>query len=883
FDGETRVSSVLTNALGDAYFTADDVTTPGEYDIVFEDVPAGWSKNSSIIYKTSTESGTSYTVNFEASLITNEPIPAQKLYRLGDVMHDFSLQTCDGDTFVLSEELAQKDMVFLNFWATWCSPCKSEFPAMQNAYSAYSSKVSVIAISTETSDSQTKVASFKDDQGLDFPMVGQPAGGALTAHFDTVAIPVSIVIDRYGVISYIHTGAMTQPSDFINLFDKFIGDSYVQTVIDGSDFGDGGDGEEGEDRLKPTVSPPAISTITPILTQDNTFTFAWDTEDEYSWPWVVETNTDNVKYLTASNTGIHNSYATLTAEFTVTANKVLAFDAYIDTEKTDQLYVLIDDVVIHMFGGTSANPAWVTKYAYVFEAGEEGAHTLTFIYMKDGDASHGEDKVNIKNLRFEDASILNTPTTDLNVFHNAVSGFNKPETLEAGENKKTKFQNYVDVALGSDGYYHVIPEEGTPVDISKHPILFANIMSPTVWNAYSVWQIAYLGYAVYDGHNLEDLVEQFAWACTHSSNSYVPVTKELKDILDIMVREEVVGEAYDKTLRNNVYFDPEYHVSYHEKEWLEVCVYYKHYGQTPVMGDPTRGITFDGAIPLQLNTVNHIVCDQSIVPLGIKHKINITQAGVYHFYSLVDDSLENTDSSYDPQCWIFAEDRTTILAESDDFLLHSTGNPDNFDVYLYLEEGTYYCLFAMFLNDLGEFDMRIDFVNNTRFDYFTNCAIGPRSFNPVTNETFVPNAQYYKYDEAQDCYRITNKQGVFLADLYAGLDDKIYLDLTKPTYLFPDTPLSKMIEEAESKKVTERLFYMQNADGTYTDYTQDMKQYLFLARRNNDELNGRIAIDKHLMDIILLLMKYYDGFGGVENSWQLMSYYYKPIVKEVDA
>jgi hypothetical protein len=59
------------------------------------------------------------------------------------------------------------------------------------------------------------------------------AGGSdLVSRFDTSSIPVSIVIDRYGVISYWHVGSMTAASDFVGLFNKFIGDDYKQVLID---------------------------------------------------------------------------------------------------------------------------------------------------------------------------------------------------------------------------------------------------------------------------------------------------------------------------------------------------------------------------------------------------------------------------------------------------------------------------------------------------------------------------------------------------------------------------------------------------------------------------------------------------------------------------
>ena len=53
-----------------------------------------------------------------------------------------------------------------------------------------------------------------------------------------------------------------------------------------------------------------------------------------------------------------------------------------------------------------------------------------------------------------------------------------------------------------------------------------------------------------------------------------------------------------------------------------------------------------------------------------------------------------------------------------------------------------------------------------------------------------------------------------------------------------------------------------------------MQKYLYFAELNNDELYGKAVVDRELMDIMLLLTEKYDGFGGIENSWQLMCYYY---------
>ena len=195
YDGETLVLEKLTSAKGDAYFTEDDDISLGEYEVRISDIPEGWHLNDTISYQTSNKAQSDLNVSLTPRLITDKTIPSSKVYTLGDVMYDFSVTTCDGKTFSLSDTLQEKKMVFLNFWATWCSPCKQEFPAMQNAYvsgntdgSLVSDKVSILALST--TDTQSAVTDFKAENGLSFDMAGD---ASVTAHFNTSAVPVSIV------------------------------------------------------------------------------------------------------------------------------------------------------------------------------------------------------------------------------------------------------------------------------------------------------------------------------------------------------------------------------------------------------------------------------------------------------------------------------------------------------------------------------------------------------------------------------------------------------------------------------------------------------------------------------------------------------------------
>ncbi len=883
YDGDTVVASVNTNSNGDAFFTDEHVTTLDNYRIAFTNVPNGWFiKNENVTYQTSTVRGSNINVNFIASLITDEGKNSSSPYKLGEVVHDFAIKDTDGNVHQISSILQEKKMVMINLWATWCGPCASEFPPMNQAYNMYKDDVEILAISTDSGDTQSKVAAYKAEKSLNFPMIGSPdSTSAVNNFFDNTGVPVTIIIDRYGVVSYKHTGNMLAITDFTSLFDKFVGDNYAQTVIDPNAQDGDENGSGSVEMVKPDISNPNLSDVKAAFSgKESDFVYSWEDEDEYSWPWLIGKEGDN-SYLEASNKFLDNSYSILNIDFTAQANTTLVFDYTIATEKdADFLYVLIDGTIIHSLSGVSG--AWETCYSYVFEEEHVGEHTLSLIYIKDSSDS-GDDVVRIRNLRFESKStIVNQEGLDLNILRHAATEWNDPDDYQEGDAKTAKFDKYVNVKLGADGYYHVIPEnaaEDYVVDLDKDPLLFADLMNSNRWNKFGVWQLAYNGMLVYNGIDLAEPIENFAWGANESMNGYIPVTPALKELLDMIAQiKDIIGEAKDETdsaSRVN-YFDKNCHLSYHENEWLENCLYFDHYGNTPVMEDPTKGITFDGAIEIY-EGANHIDVFKSMVPVGIKHKFTPTKSGVYHFYSTFSTEYFGKSEKYNPYMWLVDSDQKTFLAENDDFLLHKTDNPENFDIKYYLEAGkTYYCIFSLFLNSINEFDMNIDYLGSY-YENFTNCAIGPYTMNMITYKVFLPNTKNVLYDEANDVYRVANKDGVFLGDIYEGLDDKVYLDLTNATIMFPYNTLSSYIESYENYDKEKRLFYLPDENGEMKDYSPIMADYLFESRLNNGELRGKIAVNQELMYILLELTKEHDGFGGVKNSWQMLCYYYQPI------
>ncbi|SDQ58180.1 Peroxiredoxin [Virgibacillus subterraneus] len=70
--------------------------------------------------------------------------PGQTGIKPGKMAPDFELQTLSGDTFKLSDLRGKK--VILNFWASWCNPCKKEMPEMQKFYEEHKDEVEVVAV-----------------------------------------------------------------------------------------------------------------------------------------------------------------------------------------------------------------------------------------------------------------------------------------------------------------------------------------------------------------------------------------------------------------------------------------------------------------------------------------------------------------------------------------------------------------------------------------------------------------------------------------------------------------------------------------------------------------------------------------------------------------
>jgi len=151
-------------------------------------------------------------------------------FELGKPFMDFTAADTEGNTFTLSEALKDHEAVLLNIWATWCGPCQSEFPDLEKAYQQYKDKVAFIALSYDDGDTNEKIAAFKEEYNLTFPM-GRDEGSALYNYVAQYGVPTTVVIDRFGNTGFLRMGSFNTAEEVGNVLDRYLGDDYTETAV----------------------------------------------------------------------------------------------------------------------------------------------------------------------------------------------------------------------------------------------------------------------------------------------------------------------------------------------------------------------------------------------------------------------------------------------------------------------------------------------------------------------------------------------------------------------------------------------------------------------------------------------------------------------------
>ncbi|MEL3970989.1 redoxin domain-containing protein [Rossellomorea oryzaecorticis] len=128
----------------------------------------------------------------------------------GDQAPDFELTTLAGEKVKLSDYQGQK--VILNFWATWCPPCKAEMPHMQKYYEKNADKenVEILAVNlTSMDEGRNAVQEFVDGYELTFP-IPMDVDGDIGGEYRAFTIPTTYMIDTKGQIQHKIVGPMNE-------------------------------------------------------------------------------------------------------------------------------------------------------------------------------------------------------------------------------------------------------------------------------------------------------------------------------------------------------------------------------------------------------------------------------------------------------------------------------------------------------------------------------------------------------------------------------------------------------------------------------------------------------------------------------------------------
>lgn len=124
---------------------------------------------------------------------------------VGRAAPDFVLRTLDGGTVRLSD--LRGTVVLINFWASWCQPCRAEMPEIVRAHTAEGGRgLSVVAVDLQ--EAEGPVREFAEQFGMRFP-VAFDRTGEVARTYHVKELPASVFVDRAGVIRTIKFGPMT--------------------------------------------------------------------------------------------------------------------------------------------------------------------------------------------------------------------------------------------------------------------------------------------------------------------------------------------------------------------------------------------------------------------------------------------------------------------------------------------------------------------------------------------------------------------------------------------------------------------------------------------------------------------------------------------------
>ena len=120
----------------------------------------------------------------------------------GQAAPDFVLKSAAGQNLRLSEY--RGDVVMINFWATWCGPCRQEMPLLDELYNRYQ-RVGFNLLGVNIDDDSSRAMQMIDELGVTFPVLFDEKK-EVSKLYQVEAMPVTVLVDRHGTVRHVHHG-----------------------------------------------------------------------------------------------------------------------------------------------------------------------------------------------------------------------------------------------------------------------------------------------------------------------------------------------------------------------------------------------------------------------------------------------------------------------------------------------------------------------------------------------------------------------------------------------------------------------------------------------------------------------------------------------------
>ncbi|GAP10903.1 peroxiredoxin [Bellilinea caldifistulae] len=137
----------------------------------------------------------------------NQSLTAQRESQIpqsGQRFPDFTLESLDGNKLTFSEFVGKP--VVLNFWATWCDPCKAEMPLFEEVYRQNSG---IVVLGVNYNESVNVIRRFIEEREITFPIL-LDADGKIAEKFQVFGFPTTYFVDEDGILRGVHVGQLDE-------------------------------------------------------------------------------------------------------------------------------------------------------------------------------------------------------------------------------------------------------------------------------------------------------------------------------------------------------------------------------------------------------------------------------------------------------------------------------------------------------------------------------------------------------------------------------------------------------------------------------------------------------------------------------------------------